>query len=292
MDPNLTFSEKHGYMPPEPEIAIRHEAPAWLREIVVRLAYEANLKPSDSRSILCELLVEAPDRNNFSEFPNIDGEVSSLLADAAWFHVYDFIERIADKILQPGIRYNFMAGETNPNLDRFTEKLNLTFRRKGVGWQLVNRRIQIRGPESFEVAVRQSKEALHATGRQVAAREIHEALADLSRRPAPDITGAIQHAMAALECVARVVAGNPKATLGELLKQHPDLLPPPLDTALSKIWGFASEQGRHLIEARAPEIKEAELVVGLAGSLVTYLVKKFALDPRLKKRSSKLPSPA
>ena len=81
--------------------------------------------------------------------------------------------------------------------------------------------------------------------------------------------------MAALECVARDVTGDPNSTLGDLLKKHPGTLPLPLDTAISKLWGFASGQGRHLRENRAPDTKEAELVVGLAGSLATYLAQKF-----------------
>jgi len=40
-------------------------------------------------------------------------------------------------------------------------------------------------------------ESLEAARRNTARGEIHEALGDLSRRPAPDITGAIQHAMVA-----------------------------------------------------------------------------------------------
>jgi len=38
---------------------------------------------------------------------------------------------------------------------------------------------------------------------ETAKTEIREALNDLSRRPTPDITGAIQHSLACLECVAR-----------------------------------------------------------------------------------------
>jgi hypothetical protein len=74
--------------------------------------------------------------------------------------------------------------------------------------------------------------------------------------------------------VARDVAGDAKATLGEIIKRTPGLFPTPLDTGVAKIWGYASEQGRHLREGSAPKLEEAELVVGLAGALVTYLVKK------------------
>ena len=53
-----------------------------------------------------------------------------------------------------------------------------------------------RGTEAFEAAVQKASEALENSGRRTARDEIHEALADLSRRPKPDLTGAVQHAMA------------------------------------------------------------------------------------------------
>jgi hypothetical protein len=271
MDDTPTFSERHGYTPPEAEITVRYDAPRWLRSLIIRIAYDSKLSPSDVREILCNMLLEEPDSNNWSEFPNIDDEVHGLLSGAEWFQVYDLVEIIARR---------FQHKALEPQLQDFTKKLNDAFRRKGVGWQLVDGKLEIRGPEIFEQSVREAQVTLEQTGRQVARNEIHQALMDLSKRPDPDITGAIQHAMAALECVARDVTGDEKSTLGDLLKKHPGTLPPPLDTALSKIWGFASDQGRHLRESQAPDIKEAELVVGLAGSLSTYLVKKFTSKPQ------------
>jgi hypothetical protein len=78
-----------------------------------------------------------------------------------------------------------------------------------------------------------------------------------------------------LNALARDVTGDQKATLGEILKKHPDLVPRPLDTALSQIWGYGSNEARHVQEGREPEQAEAELLVGLAGSMATYLSKKF-----------------
>ena len=43
---------------------------------------------------------------------------------------------------------------------------------------------------------------------------------------------------------------------------------------VSGLFGFASEQGRHLTEGGAPDYEEAELVVHLSASLCTYLTKK------------------
>ena len=55
---------------------------------------------------------------------------------------------------------------------------------------------------------------LDETGLKRAANEMREALRDISRRPEPDITGAIQHAMAALEATAREATGQSNPTLG------------------------------------------------------------------------------
>lgn len=89
--------------------------------------------------------------------------------------------------------------------------------------------------------------------------------------PEADLTGAIQHAMGALECVAREVCGDPKATLGEVIKQYPGTIPRPLDESIAKAWGFASEKARHIREGGTPDRKEVELVVGLAATVATYL---------------------
>jgi hypothetical protein len=82
--------------------------------------------------------------------------------------------------------------------------------------------------------------------------------------------------MAALECVARDVTGEPNATLGAIIKNHPRLLPKPLDQGVDKIWGYASDQARHVREGKTPDIREAELVVGLAGSVATFLIHKIS----------------
>ena len=80
--------------------------------------------------------------------------------------------------------------------------------------------------------------------------------------------------MGSLECVARDVTGDEKATLGEILKRNPNLLPKPLDTAVSQVWGYASTEARHVQEGREPEREEAELIVGLSAAVSTYLTRK------------------
>ena len=80
-----------------------------------------------------------------------------------------------------------------------------------------------RGSAGFEVTVHDAVSELKQSGRPTAANRIQEALNALSRRPDPDLAGAISHAIAALECVGGDIAGDPNATLGDILKNYPDV---------------------------------------------------------------------
>lgn len=258
-----SFSRRQGYSRPDAEISIRHEAPEALRAAVVSIAYQCGFAPSELRLVLCGILYRTPDRSNWSEYPNIADEVGDLIDELEWFEVYDFIERLAEKSLRK-------------NKD-FSGEVNNYFRVAGVGWQLLDQNIQVRGNEAFETAVREGQKLLALQHRPTAAYELHEALRDLSRRPIPEISGAIQHAMAALECVARDIVGS-KDTLGQLIQRNPGLFPKPVDQIVEKAWAYSSNFGRHLVEGMPPQFEEAELMVGVSGVLCRYLARR-AGDP-------------
>jgi len=258
-----TFSKRQGlFSIKEKEITVREDAPEGLRGFIKMAYYDLNKNPSDLRAITTRVLKIAPDNNNWSEFPNIDWEVGEHLDNCEWYLVYDIIETIIQKLKEP-------------ERTTFINEINEYFIVNGIGWKIVNGQIETRGDEVFETAVKTVVSVLETAKLETAKTEIKEALIDLSRRPTPDITGAIQHSLACLECVAREATGDKKATLGELIKKHPNVIPKPLDIAIEKIWGFTSEQGRHLREGQAPEYLEAELVVELSSAISTYLGKKI-----------------
>ena len=263
-----SFSERHGLTTDIP-IQTR-EAPSALRSTIVDLAYSAGLKPSELRKIVCKVLFETPDPNNWSERPNIDDEVRRLLEDAQWNDVYDVIENVA--VAVNGTQHALFPTRSKEYRE-FESELNRLFRRRGIGWQLRDFLIEYRGDEGVAAALDAAPRLLVETGRQTAATVLHEALKDLARRPSAEVTGAVQHAMAALECVARD-KGATKETLGELIRRGRVQLPPPLDQAVAMIWGFASNNGRHLTEGRPPTFAEAELIVGLCAVLSMYLARK------------------
>ncbi len=263
-----SFSRRNRYASAAKEISIREEAPDALRFAVLETARDLGWGPSALRNVVCKVLRVRPDPSNWSEYPNVWNEVEDLVYRCDWFKVYDIIEALYDSFADHDRSKG--AGDAQ----RFADGINAFFIEEGIGWQLADGEIVTRGTETFESVVKEATKALEESGRPTAAGHIHEALEDLSRRPKADLPGSIYHAMGALECVARDLAGDPKATLGEVLKRNPGLLPKPLDTALGQIWGYASNEARHVAEGHDPSREVAELLVGLAAVLATYLSRK------------------
>lgn len=260
------FSKRHGFnQTSEAEITIRQDAPHNLRGFVVQLAYECGLRPSILRNIVCFVLRERPDQNNWSEFPNIDGEIQTLVDSCIWYRVYDIVEQIAQFMSQTPYTYDS---------EKFSREINSFFIDTGIGWKLIDGLVEIRGTEIFENVTTQVVSILDESCFKTAKNEMHESLSDLARRPDPDVSGALHHAMAALECVSREICGERNATLGDLMKRNKNFVPRPLDEVVSKSWGYASEYARHVREGQTPTFDEAELVVGISAVMCIYLLRK------------------
>ena len=259
----MSFTERMGIEIPEPKIVVRNDAPADFRLYLLQLMlrYEGLKKV---RTCVCFVTKEAEDRNNWAENDFMKSEVQSILDNCPWYRIYDIIEsfylQINDKI-------------------GFEREVNEYFVEKGIGWKLVHGILETRGEEAFEQDIKDVVDILGEAKLHTTQYEIREALKDMSKRPTPDITGSVQHSVAALECLCREITGKKSLTLGKLINTHSQIIPKPLDKVVGGLFGFASEQGRHLREGEAPDYEEAELVVHLSASLCTYLTKKnFSKD--------------
>ena len=259
------FSERQGLAPSEPAITIRNDAPDTFRRFVVQLWLETGIEQSQFKRIVGHIL---PPDNELVEWRRQRDRLGldySPLLRCDWPLIYDIIEVMHQHIADA---YGWNAdGDT-----QFTNQINRYMRINGIGWELKNGQVISRGPDDYQQAVIAAEANAERVSMPDSANEIREATRDLSKRPTADTTGAISHATVAVESVVREMLGRRKGTLGQLI---PELdLPKPLDQAIEKLWGFASDRARHIKEGQPPTFEDAQFVVHIASATVTYLLAK------------------
>jgi AbiJ N-terminal domain 4 len=267
------FARRHGYRVRR-EIQVREDAPLELRLGLIAVLHDLGLTYAQIRGFICPVLHTVPDPNNWTEVPNVRDEVIALVRDCDWFRIYDICEAGHRYLTNEGPRALARFDPGHLPADEFANRLNELFEELGIGWQMVDGLILTRGPEEFERIVNQAVAAAGEAGHRTPRQELEEARRDLSRRPEPDITGTVQHCIAALECTARIVSGDDRATLGQIIQRRGLGIPRPLDNGIEGMWGYASEMGRHLREGQLPSRHEAELLLNIAASLVNYLTQR------------------
>ncbi len=252
------FSDRYGYHADDVavEITVREDAPDELRYAIPQIARQCKISFTTMREVICQILLVQPDPYNWSEIPNVRDEVNNLIGTCPWFKVYDIAEALHDEI--------YYVYE-----QKFSDLLNQFLRTNGIGWEMLEGQIMYRGSDVFTDSTKRAVTVLAQSNLPRAAGEIQEALRDISRRPVADVTGAIQHAMAAMEATARDVTCRPNSTLGQLVPMLD--LPTPLDIAVQKLWGYASDRARHVREGDVIDTTEAELLVSVAGAVCTFL---------------------
>lgn len=261
MQDNMTrsFSKRNNFASTEAEIIIREDAPKFLRFFVIRQAIKEGVPRGSLLEIVCDVLHQAPEGNWGANY--IERELYAHINSCEWFKIYDIAEAIYSFLEKNNINNGHVA---------YAKAFNEFCYEKGIGWNFKNGCILTRATEIEENISKLLFDNFSESSYPTAKNELREALNDISRRPKPDLTGGVQHAVAALECVARKIT-NEKCTLGDIIKRHRALFPTPLDVAVEKIWGYASEKGRHLRESNEPSFREVLLIIGLSSSLIAFL---------------------
>jgi hypothetical protein len=254
------FSKRFGILP-KPMGLVRNEAPLKMRLALVLLLSENNVDICVVAEALCKAERKVPPTYLHTSYLSMravqrwDLIELELRSRADWHEVYDFIEILCAQL-------------GNHEIEQKISELFVEF---DVGWKVLHGRIEIRGDELFESTVQTARENLDRAGRLTAKAELEEAMASLSRRPVPDSRGAVARSVGALEALAKDITKESTATLGQLIKRLD--LPQPLDIAATKLWGYASDQARHVTEGVIPNHSEAAFVVQVCAAFVSYLSK-------------------
>ena len=262
------FSTRHNYRT-DPPISVREDAPPGFRYSIIGLAEECDLGGAKFAVNMVRRGLGEPPSNDWSP-DNQRQDAQALIEQCDWWRVYDIAEMI----------YSALKAK-NPVLtphEQFENGINDYCAMHGIGWKMSQGRFQVRGELAEDTFNQHVVEELVQSGKHTTANELKEAFKDLSKRPKPDVTGAVQHVGAAIERLSRELCGDPSLTLGDLMKRYPDLFPGAFRKLAEAIWGITSNKGRHLSEGDAPTINEAMLLVGVVSSLCSYILHEAKND--------------
>jgi len=243
-------------------IVVREDAPEAVRHGVFLLLSETSLKPFQLHRAVYKAL-RLPSKNNNKEDHVFLAEVQEAINSCKWYEVYASIEEV----------HHLLHNRSHAHADEFSSSVNTFLRERGVGLELRDGTLDYRGDTALTEFTEAATQMLIASDRVTALSELQEAITDIRRLPIPEVTGAIQHSMGALECLARDLVQDNKITLGKLVKKYGTLLPTTVASMVDKAYGFASDEARHLREGENVDFAEAELVVGLTATVVTYLLR-------------------
>ena len=183
-------------------------------------------------------------------------------AEFQWFEVYDFIEFIVNHLY--GTEANLCIYAMNGTLEKHLSAYRF------IGKRLV----QITSDQEIaevEVALGVSRQFTQHLDRAV------ELLSD---RSAPDYRNSIKESISAVEAMCKLITGNPKATLGDALRQLENTLGtlhPALRNAFSNLYGYTSDaEGiRHgMLGESDLDIEDAKFMLIACSAFINYLVAK------------------
>ncbi|MBR1278986.1 AbiJ-NTD4 domain-containing protein [Bradyrhizobium sp. AUGA SZCCT0283] len=214
------------------------------------------------RGIYVNVLKETSDEIPLTS-PRVMERLKGWFYGAEWYDVYNLLEFLLSLEESSG----------------FARRVSFFLGREKSGYRIIeNKFVPITDP----VEIREVAAAASLPSRFSAAREhIQTAIVLFSRKPQPDYRNSIKESISAVESIARVIADNPKATLGDALKVINDKIPmhPALKDAMSKLYGYTSDEGgiRHsLTEASNIDEAEAKFMIVACSAFVNFCVQRSA----------------
>lgn len=186
-------------------------------------------------------------------------EIRKFFFGCEWYQVYDFLEWVVSYLEKDGAKYE--------------ELFNVIFARELAGYRFVGGTI-VDITDKQEISM--LEQAIDDSQFSGAAAHLKRALELLADRKSPDYRNSIKESISAVEGVARIISGSPKATLGEALKvlEKGGKIHPALKDGFLKLYGYTSDaQGIRHAMLDEPNVTQADARFMLLSctSFVNYL---------------------
>lgn len=275
--PDRSFSERRGFKPISEAIQV-DEVSRDLRHSLWNVLSKSFLLKYSTLSSSRTLFYNERDVDNFIEYlwidffkyllddlPTIkDWAVKKLrrcFEEFKWYEIYDFLE----------VTINYFESKI------LVEEVNAVLSRELSGFRFIG---GVFTDITTEHEIEMLEEAVSDKHFPAVSSHLKRALTLMSNRENPDYRNSIKESISAVESVAKVIAGKPKATLGEALKilETSNKIHPALKDSFLKLYGYTSDEGgiRHamLIEPNLTS-DDARFFLLSCTSFINYLKSKI-----------------
>jgi hypothetical protein len=258
-----------------------------------RFGFAYLLQDLNSKSYLCdraEICFELSRMGRFGTPVDLDYAISIYdcvlepIKSLAWYSVYDFCERVYERLLRPVVSSNENGPVKEISLadvrNYFSRELNLMLLEDSIAYQFVEGKFQRRGYAQTQKNIQRMGSILNIPGLGDVRQHYNKARQFFDQKPEPDSPNCIKEALCALEaCLNHYYkedfSGNFAVAIKKIQGNGPDKIPAPISESILKMYGYrGSGQGvAHAAPAgNRVTASEAELILNLVASFVTYIV--------------------
>lgn len=197
-----------------------------------------------------------------------------------WWRVYTFCERVYSHLLSTAgyheNEYTWIETMTIPQVQEyFATELNIILAEENLAYSFVNGQFQRRGRVQTQKSI-QRMGAILATPSLLSVRtHYNKARKFFDERPEPDVENCVKEAVCALEaCLEILTEESISGNFVKAVKQIKEI-PPTIADGMIKLYAYRGD-GKGVTHAASEGSKvseiEAELVLNLVASYITYLV--------------------
>ena len=270
------FSERYGYKPVRETLQVESidkplrnklwsilQETYWDTAILSRGGHTFLSKSSPLRTLCRDLWVNLFKRaidTLSDDWAVIREEFRRHFFRGEWYEVYDFLEFVAN------------AFPTVPLNEQFMKACNSALEKEMAGYRFVGRKI-VRIIDEVEV---EAIEAACEVEVPPVRAHLRHALELLSDRTKPDYRNSMKESILAVEALAKVVTGDAKNTLGQLLDSLKEShgLHPALCGVFEKLYGYTSDAGgiRHaLMDEDDLTFEDAKFMLVACSAFVNFV---------------------
>ncbi|MBC8493050.1 MAG: hypothetical protein H8D43_04615 [Chloroflexi bacterium] len=212
--------------------------------------------------------------------------VVESLARMEWWQVYTFFERVYERLLIAVGYFEEKIDEWVETVtlsdvrEYYTDELNIILAEENIAYHFVNGQFQRRGRAQTQKSIQRVGMVLTVPALSGVRNHYNRARQFFDERPEPDTKNCIKEALCALEACLEVLTDKPASKnftkiLRQLQGNEPRQVPSPIVEGMIKLHAYrGSGQGvahAALGGSKVSEL-EAELVLNLVASYITYLV--------------------